>query len=365
MSLARSLRILPLLAAPALVAAMPAYAQDSSADNSATVETLFGAGKALVAQGKFAEACPKFLASYNLEHRIGTLLNLADCYEKNQQLASAWARYIEASTLAQRASQGERAAFATTHAKALEPTLSKLTISVPGATPGAAPVAGLVVRRDGVAVDPGAYGVAVAVDGGTHTIEASAPGKKSWSSQVVVASVSDAKTVGVPALEDGPPPLEAVQPGAAPDAPDAHKNGGGTRIAGFVVGGVGIAGLAAGDRLRRDGELEGERGQARVRARHELPGEHESGGRQRHGVRRHTRRRVDGDLHRRRRARRDRSRPLSWWDDPRRRPPRCRWRRRSWRMAVEWAFREHGDALGHSKECGSSSRAAPRDSPGR
>src|SRR5580704_11583509 len=226
MTFARSLRLLPLLAAPALLAAMPACAQESSADNSATVETLFGAGKALVAQGKFAEACPKFLASYNLEHRIGTLLNLADCYEKNQQLASAWARYIEASTLAQRASQAERATFATSHAKALEPTLSKLTISVPSAAPGATPVPGLVVQRDGVAVDPGAYGVEVAVDGGTHTIEASAPGKKTWSSQVVVASASDAKTVGVPALEDGPRPLEVAQPGATPEAPDAHKNGG-------------------------------------------------------------------------------------------------------------------------------------------
>ncbi len=247
MTFARSLRIVPLLLAPALAATTPAYAQDSSTDNSATVETLFGAGKALVAQGKFAEACPKFLASYNLEHRIGTLLNLADCYEKNQQLASAWARYVEASTLAQRASQGERAAFATSHAKALEPTVSKLTISVPGAAPGAAAVPGLVVRRDGVAVDPGAYGVAVAVDGGTHTIEASAPGKKTWSSQVVVASASDTKTVAVPALEDGPPPLDAaVAPGAGPDVPEAHKNNGGVRIAGFVVGGVGIAGLALG-----------------------------------------------------------------------------------------------------------------------
>jgi hypothetical protein len=245
MSIVRSLRLFPLLAAPALVVVTPAYAQEGSTDNSATVETLFGAGKALVAQGKFSEACPKFLASYNLEHRIGTVLNLADCYEKNQQLASAWARYIEAATLAQRAGQSERAAFATTHAKALEPTLSKLTVAVPGATA----VAGLVLRRDGITVDPAVYGVAVAVDGGTHTIEASAPGKKPWSSQVVVASSSEAKTVTVPALEDGPQPLETAQPSApaaSPAAPDVHTNGGNVRVAGFVVGGAGALGLVAG-----------------------------------------------------------------------------------------------------------------------
>ncbi len=90
------------------------------------------------------------------------------------------------------------------------------------------------------------YGVAVAVDGGTHTIEASAPGKKPWSSQVVVASSSDAKTVAVPALEDGPQPLETAQPSVAPAAPDVHTNGGNVRVAGFVVGGVGVAGIVAG-----------------------------------------------------------------------------------------------------------------------
>ena len=123
------------------------------------------------------------------------------------------------------------------------------------------------------------YGVAVAVDGGTHTIEASAPGKKPWSSQVVVASSSDAKTVAVPALEDGLQPLETAQPSVAPAAPDVHTNGGNVRVAGFVVGGVGVAGNRRRQHLRRNGGFEGERGQARVRACLELPGQHESGGR--------------------------------------------------------------------------------------
>src|SRR5437763_1990631 len=112
------LRTTPIVLAAAAAAlgalAAPARAQD----NSAAVEALFNEGKRLSAEGKIALACPKFLASYNLEKRLGTLLNLADCYEKNAQLASAWARFVEARTLAARANQQERADYATQHAKA-------------------------------------------------------------------------------------------------------------------------------------------------------------------------------------------------------------------------------------------------------
>src|SRR5262245_1002113 len=58
-----------------LGATCPCFAQDTSA----VVESLFNEGKRLAAAGSYSEACPKFLASYNLEHRTGTLLNLADC----------------------------------------------------------------------------------------------------------------------------------------------------------------------------------------------------------------------------------------------------------------------------------------------
>src|ERR1700692_1403813 len=99
-----------------------AFAQQ---DNSAAVEALFTEGKRLEGEGRFAQACPKFLASYNLEHRVGTLLNLADCYEKNGQLASAWARFVEARTLAQRAGQNEGADYAQHHPRPLNPKLAR------------------------------------------------------------------------------------------------------------------------------------------------------------------------------------------------------------------------------------------------
>jgi hypothetical protein len=180
-------------------------------DNSAALEALFAEGKRLMSEGKYAEACPKLLASYRLdEKRAGTLLNLADCYEKNGQLASAWARFLEAKTLAARNNQVERVAFATEHATALEPKLSRLTISVAESVPG------LQVKRDGVLVDAGALGVAVPVDGGAHTIEAAAPGKRTIRAELTIGASADVRTFRVPPLEDAraveAPPPKAAQP---------------------------------------------------------------------------------------------------------------------------------------------------------
>jgi hypothetical protein len=215
-----------------IACASPASAQDSSAQ----VEGLFRDGKALMAEGKIAEACPKFLASYGLEHRVGTLLNLADCYEKNGQLASAWARFVEAKTLATRSNQVERATFAGDHADALFPRLSKLTLTMD------ARGADTKIRLDGVAIDMAVVGSAMPVDSGKHAIEVSAPGKKTWSSVVEVGAAGAQAVAHVPPLEDD---LAPKAPPAAEAAPPAREAGGG-RTAALVVGGVGVAGVVVG-----------------------------------------------------------------------------------------------------------------------
>ncbi len=213
-------------------------------DNSGAVEQLFVAGKRLMAEGKVAEACPKFLASYKLEHRVGTLLNLAECYERNRQLGSAWARFIEARTLAVRAGQPERADYASQHAATIEGRRSMLTIVADGSIPG------LSVTRDGEVVDPAVYGVALPVDGGSHTIEASAPGKASVSATITVLPESETKTYTVSLVDAAAPPvLGATSPAVRADAAAAPSHGLGARaVAGIVVAGVGVvaAGIGGG-----------------------------------------------------------------------------------------------------------------------
>jgi hypothetical protein len=192
------MRTAALIISVLLLTASPGAAPARADDNAATVEALFRQGKQLAAAGRFAEACPKFLASYNLEHRVGTLLNLADCYEKNGQIASAWARFVEARALAARNNQLERVDFATQHATALEPRRSMLTIVVPHPDPG------LAVKRDGTAVDAAVLGVPVPVDGGVHTIEATAPGKTARTDSVTVKAEGDNQTYTLAPLADAP-----------------------------------------------------------------------------------------------------------------------------------------------------------------
>jgi hypothetical protein len=247
-------------AAAALVAglawASPARAQGTGGKVAA--EALFEEGRKLVAAGNFADACPKFASSQRLDPSPGTLLNLASCYEKLGRSATAWATYREAASAANAAGRAEYVATAQRHADALVPKLAHATVTV------AQPVDGLQVTRDGNRVDRGEWGLTVPIDAGQHTIEASAPAHKPWTSTVDVPQDGANVSVTIPALEalpvePAPPPPVAGPPGAGangaaggvggpgvvPGGGDAAGSvGHGQRVVGVVIGSMGIAGLA-------------------------------------------------------------------------------------------------------------------------
>lgn len=209
-------------------------------------EALFMQGRTLMQQGKYAEACPKFEASQRLDPGVGTLLNLGDCYEKNGEIAKAWARFREAAALATSAGQRDREQIARQRAAALEGKLAKLTIVAP---------AGIEVKVDGGRIDPAMWGTAVPVDPGEHMIEASAPGKKPFSSRVTVASSASTR-VEVPALEDASPsptPVATPTPTPTPttnvDASADRSTGSTQRTLAIVSLGVGVVGLGVGTAL--------------------------------------------------------------------------------------------------------------------
>ena len=143
-----------LAAAFALFAATPAWAQDAS--GKAAAEALFESGVQLMKAGRFSEACPKLETSQRVDPAVGTLLYLAECYEKLGRTASAWATFREAESLARGSNQADRARTAQARAQKLEPELSYLTVNVAAE----AKVEGLVVRRGGAVVLPDLYGVA-------------------------------------------------------------------------------------------------------------------------------------------------------------------------------------------------------------
>jgi serine/threonine-protein kinase len=222
-----------------------AHAQPADSGGKVAAEALFEQGRSLMTDGKFADACPKFADSQRLDPSPGTLLNLANCYEKLGRTATAWATYREAASAANAQGRADYVASAQRHADTLAPRLAKLTTTV------SQPADGLQVRRDGVEVAHAEWGVPIPIDAGSHTIEASAPGHKPWSQAVDVPQDGAQVSVAVPPLEAAPMPATpppgpatAGQPLPPAPAPAADTStGSGQRIAGIVVGGVGIVGL--------------------------------------------------------------------------------------------------------------------------
>ena len=233
-------RAVPTAAFALTLAAVILRSTPALAGEEAAAEALFLEAKRLSAEGKFAEACPKFAESNKLDRGAGTLIHLGDCYEKNHQTASAWAAYREASSAAQALGRSDWEKLASARAAALEPKLAKLTIRV------VEPADKIEVSRDGSHTSPASWGVAIPVDVGTHVVQASAPGRKPFKTSVAINRDGDRDEVVVPKLD--PQPAGAAVSGSSARSDAAHPDGGGSsqRTIGFVVGGIGMAGLAVG-----------------------------------------------------------------------------------------------------------------------
>jgi hypothetical protein len=224
---------------------MPARGQ--SAGDEASAQKLFDEGRTLMASGRLAEACAKFSASEQLAPSGGTLLNLADCYEKNSQFASAWAMFQEVQSRAHRAGRADVEKMASDRVKEIDPKLSFLTIIVPPE----AVVDGLEVRRDGEVVPRGAWGTVLPVDGGTHRVDAKAPGKKEATMTASVAPSGDRATITVSRLDDLPPAVSTPgsQREASVAAPETASRTSGMpfqKKLALVLGGGGIVAIGVG-----------------------------------------------------------------------------------------------------------------------
>ncbi len=203
----------------------------------AAAESLFQAGKNLMVEGKFQEACYKFAESQKFDPAPGTLLNLGKCYETLGKTASAWASYREASVLANRLGQYDREKIATDFAKNLEKNLPTLKIEAKS-TPG------LVVRRDGLILGEGAFGIEIPVDPGEHVIEASAPDHVSWLERVAVEKSSGKKQVLIPTLEKQAItiPKKSISPSST-TSEEEPKN---YKVPAYILGGIGIVSMGVG-----------------------------------------------------------------------------------------------------------------------
>ena len=201
--------VLALLASVALPLAAPrgAAAQTTPQDQ-AVAQSLYDEAKKLMAASKWPDACPKLEESQRLDPTPVTEFYLADCYERAGRTASAWTTFLDLAATEHRNS-GAKAA-----------------------------------------VREGQWGSPLAVDPGKHTVEASAPGKVTWTATEDVQSPGASTTVHVEALADAPVVASPTNPGlpaTSPTTPGGETTASSPlKTVGLIVGGVGVAGLAAG-----------------------------------------------------------------------------------------------------------------------
>jgi len=236
--------------------ASPIFAAD---EDRAVALDLFEQGRALFKSGSYAAALTQFEAARKLMRTFGILLNIAECQEKLGRTASAWTTWREARAVASESQRVDDERMASERQKVLEASLSRLTVIVP---PGS-DIPDLEIRRDGTVLPREGWGRPIAVDPGSHVIEASAPGRKSRTLRMSVQANGDSRSFSVSPLEADPearpPPVASPATLAAPPPPttalpanprqplgDDGSTGSGQRLAGWIVGGLGMAAVGTG-----------------------------------------------------------------------------------------------------------------------
>jgi hypothetical protein len=253
-------------AAVTVLVPRPALAADVSEADKAAAQELFDEGRRLVEKGQYAEACPKFARSEELDPGGGTLLNLAACHEKLGRSATAWAEFNDALSSAIRDGRADRQRYARKHIEALRGRLAQVVVSVVQPTPGQQ------VRIDDVPLAQGAWGLPTPIDPGTHIIDSTAPDRQAFRKTVTVAEGNqiavEIEPLGAAGPAEAVAPLHAegnessrpsepaaAQGRAAKPTPaqvltspsgDSVASPPSTRTLGFVVGGAGVAALGVG-----------------------------------------------------------------------------------------------------------------------
>jgi hypothetical protein len=220
--------------ASASATADPQPPQTASTGHEAEAEARFREGSAAFDAGRTDEACVAFADSLHLYPNLSTLLNLALCYETQGKIASAWRDFNEAAAWAGDPALRNRRDFAHQHALKLERSLARVEIRPPQC-------ADLALAIDGEPVAATRLLWPVFLDPGTHVIEATAPGHARYVTEVTVRATStDAMVVTIPPLRAET--AAALSPPLVPNGFSSKPSA--RRVAGFIVGGMGI--LAAG-----------------------------------------------------------------------------------------------------------------------
>lgn len=199
--------VLAAFAVAALSGASATRAQDNDRVQQAT--RLFEAARDNIARGDLAEACRQFDESERLDPQLGTKMHLADCYERQGKLASAWLHFRAAEMLAaERVAGGSvepREKIARLRAARIQKRMPTLRLVIE------APQPDTLVTLDGRTIAARTWGTATPIDPGEHVLRVSAPGRVVWRQKFAIAEQKH-QQLQVPELEhevEAPPPTAA------------------------------------------------------------------------------------------------------------------------------------------------------------
>jgi tetratricopeptide (TPR) repeat protein len=198
-------------------------------------DKLFEDGRRYLAAKEYALACTAFEQSQAADPAIGTLLNIALCYEDWGHLAAAYRAYLEAEKFAGE-KKDKRAKGAHTKVEQLGPMVPHLQLDVPAdADPGA------VFLLDGKEIDRAGMTGDLLVEIGSHTVEARVSGKPPKLTTVDVKLGEHRHLV----VEVPKPEVAVKVVVAPPPARNRTKLIGGLTLGGVGVVAVGFAGYVA------------------------------------------------------------------------------------------------------------------------
>jgi hypothetical protein len=219
-------------------------ARPARAQNPAAAEALFEQARAAMAAGDYDLACARFKDSDRLDPAIGTRFNLADCEERRGRVATAWSLFR--GVHAELSAGDDRKPIAEQRAKALEPRLPYVTMTRTAETPP-----GMLVRIDGAELGEGSFGVALPLDPGQHELVLRSPSANREERSSFTLREGQHASVPLrfkPATPSAPRavPSEPSEPSAPIVSVEQSPPGTAQRRWGYVVGGVGAAGVVVG-----------------------------------------------------------------------------------------------------------------------
>jgi len=241
-------RLFLLMGSTFLLCSATASAQtDPQAETAA--RALFQQADAEMAEGKFAQACPRFEEAKRLVmNHINTGIKLAECYVGQNRTASAWNELSRVRALAVTQNKTDKVEIIDERLAQVMPKVPSLRVDVP---PSVASIAGISIRRGEVELGAGQWGLPLPVDPGTYTLRATAPGRKAWEQQVDVKQPETAGdkapvvvTIGELALDESAKPKPVGEGNGPVAAPSSSMSG--LRVTGIVGMSLGAVGLGVG-----------------------------------------------------------------------------------------------------------------------